>query len=100
MTCIEHVNKKHDILSQNVKKVRKLFHRTNRLIAVVKSLHFSGAGTIFMHVQFTKAKTKERGIFFIWRLVPKRYRTHFSKCHMIEISREKLHLQVQKRRPQ
>ena len=44
MSCIVHLIKKHDILSQSVKMVHKLFHKTNRLIAAVENLHFSGVG--------------------------------------------------------
>ena len=84
MTRIVHIIKKHDILSQSVKKVRKLFQRTNRLIAAVKNLHFSGLRKWsrrdkFTHVLVVKVEMKERGPF---SLVLKRGRTHFSKCHM------------------
>ena len=36
------MTKKYDILFQSVKKVHKLFHRTNKPIAVVKPSIFSG----------------------------------------------------------
>ena len=65
MTFIVYIIKKHGILPQTVIKVHELFHITNKLIAAVKDLHFSGvekwsSRTICTHVLIIKAKTKGR----------------------------------------
>ena len=72
MTCIVHIIKKHDIQSPSVKKVRKLFHRTNRPMAAVKNLHFS----IVVHKDKLQARAvrksrDEKDVFSVWCLVSK-----------------------------